>query len=226
MTLRAAVACALVALLGLAGSACQDEETLTAPVLSATCEARPSSGPAPLAVAFLVGVSGAEGPFTVAVTYGDGTSGTSADAPHVYTVPGSFTASFTVATATQSARCATAVTVETGSTPPPGTNQPPDAVFKTTPDAAGSRISGTAPLGVRFNMCASTDPEGDRIFFTMDFDSDGAVDSAGTTGAHCRRDFVYAAGTWKARNCLYDLDAAGKALHDAQCKTWTLVVAP
>jgi len=226
MTRRLPMACVLAGGLAVVGAGCPEEETVTAPALSATCEARPSSGPAPLAVSFLVGVSGAEGPFSVAVSYGDGASGTNPDAPHTYATAGSFTAAFTVTTATQSARCSTAVAVEPGTSPSPSTNQPPKAVFKSTPDAAGGTIRGTASLSVRFNMCASTDPDGDRLYFLMDFDDDGGFDSGGTTGAHCRRDWTYAAGTWKARNCLRDIDANGKALHEDQCKTYSVVVTP
>jgi hypothetical protein len=226
MSRRTRIAGVATLILAAVGPACQDEETVTAPALSATCEARPSSGPAPLAVSFLLGVSGAEGSFAVAVSYGDGASGTNPDAPHTYATAGSFTASFTVTTATQSARCSTAVTVEPGTAPSPAVNRPPVPVFKSTPDAVGGRISGTAPLGVRFNMCPSSDPEGDRIHFTMDFDGDGRIDQGGTTGGNCRRDYVYAAGTWTARNCLRDVDASGKALHEDQCQTYAVVATP
>jgi len=227
MDRRSVLACVGVALLA-AGPGCQEEQTVTAPALAATCEARPISGPAPLVVSFLLGVSGAEGPFSVSVSYGDGASGTNPDAPHTYAAAGTFTAAFTVTTATQSARCSAAVTVQPGPSPSPspGANQPPKAVFKSTPDAVGGTISGTAPLSVRFNMCASSDPEGDRLFFLMDFDGDGRFDLAGTTGAHCRSDHVYAAGTWRPRNCLRDVDTAGEALHDDQCHTYTVVASP
>jgi hypothetical protein len=228
MRWRPLVACVAALLLGVAGPGCQEGDTITAPALGATCEARPSSGPVPLTVAFLLSVSGAEGPFSVAVSYGDGTSGTNPDAPHTYAVGGAFTVSFTVTTATQSARCSTTVTAQPGTppSPPPSSNQPPTPVFKSTPDAAGSTISGTAPLSVRFNMCASSDPEGDRLYFFHDFDGDGRIDWAGTTGAHCRADHVYSAGTWKARNCLHDTDANGEALHNDLCKVYSVVVTP
>jgi len=226
MSQRSRMACVLAGILAVVGPACQEEETVTPPALSATCEARPSSGPAPLAVSFLLGVSGAEGPFSVAVSYGDGASGTNPDAPHTYATAGSFTAAFTVTTATQSARCSTAVTVQAGTSPSPSTNQPPKAVFKSDPNAVGATISGTAPLSVRFNMCLSSDPDGDDIYFTMDFDGDGKIDQGGTTGGSCRRDRVYAAGAWTAHNCLRDIDANGKALHDDQCKTYSVVVTP
>lgn len=223
MTGRSMVAC-VVALL--AGPACR-KDTVTGPALAATCEARPATGLVPLTVSFLLTVSGAEGTFDVAVSYGDGTTGTNPDAPHTYAA-GVFTAAFTVTTATQSARCSTTVTAmpSTVPSPPPSANRPPHAVFKSTPDPVAGTISGTAPLSVRFNMCATTDPDNDRLYFSMDFDGDGKKDWAGTTGAHCRRDNVYAAGTWKARNCLHDMDANGEALHDDQCKTYSVVVAP
>jgi hypothetical protein len=226
MTRASRVASVVALTLAAVGPACQDEETVTAPALSATCSAQPTSGPAPLAVTFLLGVSGAEGPFRVEVSYGDGLTGTDPDAPHTYGTAGVFTASFTVATATQAARCSTAVTVQPGTSPPPGANQPPEAVFKSTPDAVRGTIAGMAPLSVRFNMCLSADPDGDPIYFTMDFDGDGDIDQGGTTGGNCRRDHVYAAGTWTADNCLRDIDAKGKALHDDQCKSYSVVVTP
>jgi hypothetical protein len=228
MTRRPIGACVVVAFLAVAGPACQKDETVTAPALGATCEARPASGPAPLLVSFPLSVSGAEGPFSVSVSYGDGATGTNPDAPHTYTASGAFTASFTVTTATQSARCSTTVTVQPGTppSPPPSSNRPPTAVFKSTPDAVGSTISGTAPLSVRFNMCASSDPEGDPLYFLMDFDGDGRIDWGGLTGAHCRADHLYAAGTWRAGNCLHDIDADRKARHGDQCKTYTVVVTP
>jgi PKD repeat protein len=227
MCRRSVLACVAGALPALAGLGCQEQETLTAPALSATCEARPATGTAPLAVSFLLSVAGAEGPFSVAISYGDATSGTNPDVPHTYGSGGSYTASFTVTTATQSARCATTVTVlpATNASPPTG-NRPPTPVFKSTPDAVRSTISGTAPLSVRFNMCASSDPEGDRLYYVHDFDGDGKVDRGGLTGAHCRADHVYASGTWSARNCLHDIDASGAALHDEQCKTYSVVVTP
>jgi hypothetical protein len=226
MIRRSTIACVVLVLLSLAGSGCQEEKTVTSAALSATCEARPSTGPAPLAVSFILGVSGAEGPFTVAVGYGDGASGTDPDAPHTYATAGSYTAAFTVTTATQSARCSTSVTVQPGTAPSPGANRPPEAVFKTLPAAVGGTITGTAPLSVRFNMCLSADPDGDKIYFTMDFDGDGDIDQGGTTGGNCRRDHVYSAGTWTAHDCLRDIDASGKALHEDQCRTYSVAVAP
>lgn len=219
----AAVA-ALAALAAL--PACQKDQVV-APTLAVTCEARPGSGAAPLPVSFLLGVSGAEGSFAVAISYGDGATGTNADASHTYTAGGSYVAAFTVTTASQSARCSTTVTVSAA--PPPPANRPPDPVFKSTPDAAGTnqdRITGQAPLAVRFNLCATTDPDADLLWFSMDFDGNGRFDTEGTTGLFCRRDWTYDAGTWRARVCVHDMTASYEALHDDQCKVYTVTAAP
>jgi len=206
--------------------ACKDENVV-APTLVATCEARPGSGTAPLPVSFVVGVSGAAGSFAVAIAYGDGSSGTNPDAAHTYAAAGSYIASFTVTTATQSARCSATVTVT--APPPPPANLPPTPVFKSTPEAGGSnadRINGTAPLSVRWNMCPSSDPEGDILWFLYDFDGNGRFDREGTTGAFCRTDYVYAAGTWHTKLCVHDMGPGYEPLHPDQCKTFTVTVAP
>jgi hypothetical protein len=207
--------------------ACRKEETVVQPALGATCEARPATGTAPLTVGFLLSVTGAEGPYQVSLSYGDGQSGTDPDQPHTYASAGAFTVSFDLKTATQTARCATTVSVAGGPTPPPTEqNQEPYAIFKSTPDAVKGTITGKAPLAVRFNMCASTDAEDDPLYFWMDLDGDGKWDVRGGTGASCRHDTTYAAGTWDARLCLTDVDAAGMALHKEQCLTFEVVATP
>jgi len=218
--LKCLVACLPVLLL----PGCQEDSVLS-PALTATCEARPGAGPVPLTVTFLLSVSGAEGPVTVAVNYGDGQSGTNPDAPHTYATGGSFTASFNVTTATQSARCTAAVAVS-GSTSPQGGNQPPTAVFRTTPAAVNREIIGKAPLSVSFNMCATSDPEGDELYFLMDFDGDEKYDFGGITGFHCRADRVYALGTTKPVICVYDRDKNRQALHPDICESYTVIATP
>lgn len=220
----AVAALPLGALLVLPG--CETNETVVVPTLVATCEARPASGRAPLSVSFLLGVTGAQGAFAVTIAYGDGDSGTNPDAPHTYASAGTYVASFTVATPTQSARCPVTVTVEA---PLPPVNRPPDVVFETAPRAGGpngDRITGPAPLTVRFDLCASSDPEGDVLYFMMDRDGNGAYDSGGTTGAYCRRSWTYAAGSWRPKVCVRELDASGQPLHEDQCRTYTVVAAP
>lgn len=202
------------------------EETTTAPTLSATCAANPSTGPPPLAVSFNLSVAGATGSPQVAVDYGDGTSGTNPDAVHNYPSLGLFTASFTVTAAGQTARCATTVTVVASTLPAiPIVNTPPNAVFRSTPAAGpGDQITGAAPLVVRFNMCNSGDPDGDRLLFTMDFDGDGRNEVQGTSGAACRRDSnPYGAGTHSPRVCVTDIGADGKTLHRFQCRSYRVI---
>lgn len=202
------------------------ERTTTAPSLSATCSASPASGFAPLAVSFNLSVAGASGTPQVTVDYGDGTAGASPDVVHSYRQAGLFTASFTVTASGQSARCATTVSVVASTLPTlPIVNTPPTAVFRTTPDAGpGDQISGPAPFVVRFNMCPSGDPDGDRLLFTMDFDGDGRNEAEGTSGAACRRDSnPYTAGSHTARICVTDIDAAGRPLHGFQCKVYRVV---
>jgi len=223
--MKARQACLVACLPALLFPACQ-EDTLLAPALSATCEARPSSGAAPLTVAFLLTVAGAAGPVTLAISYGDGQSGSNPDATHTYAAAGSYTASMNVTTPSQSARCSAAVTVTASPTTFPGGNQPPIAIFKTTPAAVGSTITGQAPLTVLFNMCASSDPEDDELYFLMDFDGDEKFEFGGITGFHCRAEHVYAVGTWNPVLCLYDRDANRKALHEDLCREFTVVATP
>ena len=207
------------------GPGCNEGDTLVAPTLATECTATPATGTVPLTVAFNLNVSGAQGSFTVAVSYGDGASGSSPDQPHTYTAPGTYTASFTVKTTLQSALCSTTVVANATPPPtPPPPSQPPHAVFKSTPDASGGTIFGAAPLTVTFNMCASTDPDRDSLWFRMDFTNDGRWDVNGTTGAACRYDHTYAAGTYTATNCVTDMNAAGDFLHPFQCYGYTVVV--
>jgi hypothetical protein len=210
--------------------ACNEGDTITAPTLSATCSASPAEGSAPLDVAFALDVAGAEGAIAIQVSYGDGASGNDPDATHTYTEAGLYTASFTVTTATQSARCATPVDVGPGSTAGGGTgaegNQPPVTEFKTTPRAVGGGISGTAPFDVMYNMCRTEDPEGDAVYFTMDLNGDGKLDVRGSTGASCRRGWTYPAGTWFVELCVTDLGPAGERLHAFNCRSYTVLANP
>jgi len=226
---RNGLVAAAVGLMAAALPGCNEGDTITAPTLSATCSATPTEGSAPLEVAFVLNVSGADGPITVQVSYGDGQAGTDPDATHTYTEGGLYTASFTVATPSQSARCATPVTVGAGTTagtPPADDNQPPDVEFRTVPQAVAGGIKGTAPLEVRFNMCRSVDPEGDTLYWTMDLDGDGKLDVRGSTGASCREPHTYPAGTWFAEMCCTDLGPENERLHPFQCEAYTIVANP
>jgi hypothetical protein len=169
----------------------------------------------------------------VAINYGDGTEGTDPDRPHTYAAAGAFAASFTVSTSSQSARCSTTVTVSPAPSPPPPPNRPPNPVFKTVPAAVGGTISGTAPFVVHLNMCQTVDPDGDRLLFTIDFDGDGNPEVRGPTGADCRQEHTYAAGTYTAIMCVSDINCQTwpacvgvPVLHRFQCKQYTVVATP
>ncbi len=222
---RHVLVAAVLGLLGITLAACQkDEET---PALSATCAAQPSAGSAPLAVRFLLDIAGAEGPYTVTVNYGDGTAGSNPDILHTYAASGSYTASFTIETATQSARCTALVSVIGPTpTPTPAGNQPPSPVFKTTPPAKGDKVTGTAPFTVNLNMCLTSDPEQDWLFFSIDFEGDGKWDVRGPFGGNCRANHTYAAGTYTPKLCVHDIDKNRAPLHDDQCHTFTVVATP
>ena len=214
-----------VGLLAAAGPGCDEGNTITATVMSATCSATPTQGPVPLEVAFALGVAGAQGTVSVEVSYGDGTSGTDPDAHHTYAQAGLYTVSFNVRTASQGARCATTVAVSPEEPVVEG-NLPPVVTFKTNPDAKNGRIRGTAPLNVNFNMCPTADPEGDPLNFTMDLNGDGKLNVQGRTGASCRERWDYAVGTWSPQICVTDITPEGQALHPRQCRTYTVEAIP
>lgn len=235
MTLRPRAGPLLLLLLALTGAACE-HKTVTTPTLSADCAAAPASGTAPLSVSFTLNVAGAQGAFSVAIEYGDGTTGSDASQLHVYRDSGSFSPAFTVTTPTQSARCSTVVTVagpQPTPTPTPAANQPPQAVFSTNPEASVSTITGKAPLAVDFNMCRTADPDHDPLRFEMDLDGNGTFEYQGSTGADCRHSAAYAAGTHAATICVTDVDCntwpacfGNATLHRPQCRTYSIVVSP
>lgn len=211
------------------GAACSGDGPAR-PTLSLTCAANPSSGVAPLTVAFEVAAAGAEGALSFAIDYGDGTTGADVGAVHRYANAGSYTAAFTARTARQSALCTTTVRVHgvpaPSPTPPPasGPNQPPVAEFHTTPPASGGVISGRTRLSVQFSMCATTDPEGDVLRFQMDFQGDGSYEVSGTTGADCRRSHDYHPGTYAPHLCVTDLGSSLLPLHADQCRSYAVKI--
>jgi hypothetical protein len=234
---RVYLSVALGAALGVAGC---DKETLVAPALVAACSATPSTGPAPLVVTFRLDVAGAEGNFNTAVDYGDGTQGTDPGRAHTYTSPGSYNAVFSVTTASQSARCTAGVTATPGTTPTPtpspspAQNSPPEPTFRTEPAAVGGvAISGRAPLTVSFDLCRTVDPDGDRLYFQMDLDGDGAFEYHGATGTDCRHDRTYSAGTVTPLVCVTDVacpfwpscEGTGR-LHSPLCRAYSVTALP
>jgi PKD domain len=229
--------CLTVAVLALAVGLAGCDDKGTSPSLTATCSASPSSGAAPLAVAFTLNVAGAS-TFDVNINYGDGTSSTSLNLAHVYQAGGGFTATFSVSDKGQSATCSTAVNVSgpvATPTPSPGIpspspsptgNQPPNPVYRTNPKPVGDLFTGKAPLAIEFSMCASTDVDVDVLLWTMDFEGDGKLEVHGSTGGSCRRTNNYPVGTFRPQICVTDLDAFGNIRHDFQCRRYTVQVTP
>lgn len=221
--------------LGLALSTCT-KESVVAPSLSATCTATPSSGTAPLTVSFALNVAGAQGGISVRINYGDGASGTEAGAPHTYASAGSYSASFSVSTATQSALCSTAVQVTAPPAPSPtptpaAANREPDISFRTTPEpTVGYNFVAGSNLTIQFNMCQSSDPDGDRLNFRMDLDGDHVFEVDGPTGADCRRSYTYSQTgpvsptSYDPRICATDLLSSLTPAHPYHCRTYNVKV--
>jgi PKD repeat protein len=236
MTVRSRARRALLAALVLGLGGC--DESATAPDLTATCSATPSSGSAPLAVAFTLNVGGTSS-FDVSINYGDGTSSGVLNLAHVYQNPGGYTATFSVSSGSRSAVCSTAVNVTGGpstptpspapspSAPPFGENSPPNPVYRTNPrPGPGDVFTGRAPLAIEFSMCASTDVDVDVLLWTMDFEGDGKTEVRGSTGGSCRRTNAYAAGNYRPEICVTDVDARGEPRHDFQCRRYTVQATP
>ena len=139
------------------GPACQETTTEPTPPLAIQCTAVPAVGPAPLDVGFGLQIQNAVGTVAVAVSYGDGTQGTNPDARHVYSVAGEYAASITVTAGAHTARCSAPVSVTPAPAPQPtprGANQPPDAVFRTTPPTASAVLTRHRAFPGRATTCA------------------------------------------------------------------------
>jgi len=125
----------------------------------AVADATPTSGLAPLEVAFSsAGSSDDKAIVSYSWDFGDGSTPSTEESPsHTYTTSGSFTATLTVADAeglTDSA--SVVINVETPD------NQAPNAL------ATASPLTGTAPLQVEFNANGSSDDNG-VVSYTWDF---------------------------------------------------------
>ena len=219
------------------GPAClQDTTTEPLGALAIRCSANPTSGPAPLTVAFGLDVTGALGAISVAIQYGDGTQGTDPDARHVYGGAGDYMASMTVTAGIETARCSIPISVAPAPAPTPTPrvgNQPPHPSFRTNPPASGTAITGTAPFSVNYNMCMTVDPDDDRLLFRMDLDGDGAFEFRGSSGADCRHGASYAVGTRTATLCVTDVDCPSwplcedyPPLHAFQCRSYSVTAVP
>jgi PKD repeat protein len=171
------------------GGCGDDNGTSPSTPVSLTCSVSPTSGTAPLLVTLSVRVTPGA---ALVVQYGDGTSGSS-PAPHVYASPGGYNLVVNATSASGSATCQQIVTV--AGPPPAPPNLAPVGHFRVNPNPA----TGPAPLAVAFNMCGSTDPNGDALDFSFDFG-----DGSRVSHRFCRDDHVYAAGAFTAKTCVTD----------------------
>ena len=149
---------------------------------TAVASANPTTGPAPLAVAFSgTGSTDPDGdPLTCAWSFGDGTSGSGATVSHTYAAAGTYTATLTVNDGrggTHSAEVAVVVD-------PPSGNRPPTAVISASPE------SGTVPFTVTLDGQGSSDPDGDPLSYTWQF-----ADGVQGTGPTLQRHFPL--GDWR-----------------------------
>ncbi|MBA3707762.1 MAG: PKD domain-containing protein, partial [Planctomycetes bacterium] len=153
--------------------------------------ATPTSGTAPVSVAFNASSSSdADGSIvSYAWSFGDGATGSGASISHTYAAAGSYTARVTV---TDNAGATGTTTVSITVTAPPAGNQPPVARVSATP------TSGTAPVSVAFDGSTSSDPDGSIASYAWNFGD-------GTTGSGASSSHTYsAAGSYTARLTVTD----------------------
>jgi len=152
------------------------------PAPTASFNASPPSGPAPLVVTF-----DATGSFGYVASYdwdfGDGNTGSGIRTSHTYPTAGTYTARLTV-TNTSGATDSATQTIQVTAAPPPGG---PHAALVASP------TSGTAPLAVHFDASGSTAGQGSIVSYSWSFGD-------GTTGSGAAVSHTYpTAGTYAAR---------------------------
>ena len=113
--------------------------------LTATASGTPTTGNAPVSVAFTSAGSGGTGPYTYSWNFGDGSTGTGQNPTHTYTAAGTYTAIVTVTDSANPANTATANVAVTVS----AAGQP------LTASAAATPTSGQTPLNVAFTGTAA-----------------------------------------------------------------------
>jgi PKD repeat protein len=138
---------------------------------TAVASAIPTSGPAPLAVAFSgAGSSDPDGdPLTYAWSFGDGAQGSGVAVSHTYSSAGTYHAALTVDDGRGGTHGAEVLIV----VDPPSGNRPPVAVISANPKSA------TIPFTVTLDGRGSSDPDGDTLSYSWRF-ADGVQGSGPT----------------------------------------------
>ncbi len=114
---------------------------------------------------------------------------------------GNDTTTTTVAVGVTTSTTVATTTTTTTTTLAPRTNRPPFAVLTTSPDPP----QGFGPLTVTFDMCKSTDPDGDPLNFFFDF-GDGAKASGSCLESHTYQASFRAAGNVRALDRSYAME--------------------
>ncbi len=154
----------------------------------AVVAATPTSGTAPLVVAFSgAGSTDPDGDvLTYSWNFGDTTpAGTGVSVSHTYTAAGSYIATLTVNDG-KGGTSSKSVTITVTSI-----NRPPVAVLTATP------MSGSAPLTVSLSAAGSTDPDGDALTYSWDFGN-------GTTGTGVSASKTYPVGEYVVKVTVSD----------------------
>jgi PKD repeat protein len=128
-------------------------------------------------------------------SFGDGETATGATTPHIYQLPGTYTATLTVSNASGQTHQASATITATDSGSPPNTVTPPTVVI------SSSSAVGEAPFTVQFDGSGSTSAQPPIVSHVWDFG-----DGANGQGATVSRTFT-TAGTYNTT--LKVTDSAG-----------------
>jgi len=155
---------------------------VVSPSLGASASATPTSGDAPLAVAFTGGSTGGLAPFSYTWTFGDGTTSASLIPSHTYSAAGTYTAGFSVTDANRVKVSATAITIVV---------QPHLNVTN-----SGQPTAGESPLAVAF----TSSPTGGTLGYTYAWTFGDGGTSASQSPSHT----YTAVGTYTARLTVTD----------------------
>jgi len=201
MSIRAAFAILLSSVAAVSFSSCGDDESPQGVLnvsgasgnLQVSCSVSPGTGLVPLTVSLTTSVQGNTPSYRLVVDFGDGTTGDNGNVTHVYGTPGTYAIRVSASAEGQAADCRQSVTAQPR---PVAADELPTLRLRLSPDP----VSGPAPLDAGFNLCQSSDPEGQRLQFRYDF-GDGRV-----TGwvSDCSKPNTYAAGAYVAFVCVSD----------------------
>jgi PKD repeat protein len=176
--------------------------------LNVTCTASPTSGQAPLAVAFAASPSDVD---SVDWSFDDGGGGRGAQTAHTYINRGVYVATATVRNSGREGVCSQTINVAQGPLPPtptPRSNRPPNPDVRFDPGT-----SGPAPFTVTFNACPSYDRDNDQITFRIDYG-----DQTSFSGRQCSTVHTYQRrGQYRPRVCASDGQLEG-------CRNYTINV--